>query len=120
MINKCKTEGLIYHNYPNTFIKYSNDIRCIFKNIDDYDHTKKHKTLIVFGDMIGDMLSDKKIEPIVMEPFISDKKTEHFSCIYCSIIICSFKKNIRFNYKHYCTMRIPDMEGFSFSHLSDI
>ena len=74
MINKCKTEGLIYHNYPNTFIKYSNDIRCIFKNIDDYDHTKKHKTLTVFGDMIVDMLSDKKIEPIVMEPFISDRK----------------------------------------------
>ena len=49
-------------------------MRCILKNIDDYDRGKKHKTLIVFDDMIVDMLRDKKIQPIVMEPFISDTK----------------------------------------------
>ena len=32
----------------------------IYKNIEDYDPNKKQKILIVFDDMIADMLSNKK------------------------------------------------------------
>ena len=32
----------------------------IYKNIEEYDPNKKLKILIVFDDMIGDMLSNKK------------------------------------------------------------
>ena len=37
----------------------------IYKNIDDYNPNKKRKILIVFDDLIADMLSNKKINPIV-------------------------------------------------------
>ena len=35
------------------------------KNIDEYNPNKKYKKLIVFGDTIADMLSNKKLQPIV-------------------------------------------------------
>ena len=37
----------------------------IYKNIEEYNPNKKRKILIVFDDMIADMLSNKKLNPIV-------------------------------------------------------
>ena len=45
----------------------------IYKNIEEYNSNKKRKILIVFDDMIADMLSNKKINPIVTELFIEVK-----------------------------------------------
>ena len=46
----------------------------IYKDIDDYNPNKKRKILIVFDDLIADMLSNKKINPIVNELFNREKK----------------------------------------------
>ena len=40
-------------------IGYSNDMDDIYKNIAEYNPKKKSKILIVFDDMIGDVLSNK-------------------------------------------------------------
>ena len=42
----------------------------IYKNIEVYIPNKKLKILIVFDDMISDILSNKKLNPIVTELFI--------------------------------------------------
>ena len=42
----------------------------IYKNIEEYNPNKKHKILIVFDDMIADMLRNKKCNPIVTKLFI--------------------------------------------------
>ena len=39
----------------------------IFKNIEEYNANKKRKILIMFDDMIADMLSNKKLDRIVNE-----------------------------------------------------
>ena len=39
----------------------------IYKNIEEYNPNKKRKILVVFDDMIADMLSNKKLNPIVNE-----------------------------------------------------
>ena len=39
----------------------------IYKNFEEYNPNKKRKILIVFDDMIADMVSNKKINPIVTE-----------------------------------------------------
>ena len=36
----------------------------IYKSIEEYNPNKKHKILIVFDDMIADILSNKKLNPI--------------------------------------------------------
>ena len=47
------------------------DMRDIWvKNTEEYNPNKKRKILIVFDDMIADMLSNKKLNPIVTELFI--------------------------------------------------
>ena len=66
-MNKCKGVGLKHFNNSKSFIKYLNDMNDIYKNIEEYNSNKKCKILIVFGDMIADMLSNKKLHPIVTE-----------------------------------------------------
>ena len=54
-------------NYSIAFIEYSNDIDNIYKNIEEHNRNKNYKTLIVFDDIIADMLSSKKLNPRVAE-----------------------------------------------------
>ena len=44
------------------------------KNIDEYNPDKGNKILIVFDDMIVDMIHNKKINSIVTELFIRGRK----------------------------------------------
>ena len=57
----------------------------IYENIEEYSPNKERKTLIFFGDMIADMISNKKI-------IYQKQKTKHFSCFYYTILFCSTKK----------------------------
>ena len=59
--------NLISHQ---TDIEYSNDMDDIHKNIEEYNPNRKSKILIVFDDLIADMLSNKKLNPIVTKIFI--------------------------------------------------
>ena len=59
----------------------------VYKNIEEYNPNNKRKILIVFDDMIADMLSNKKLNPMVTELFIRGrKKAKHFSCFHHAII----------------------------------
>ena len=44
------------------FIDYSQKLDDLYENLEDYNPTKKRRVLIVFGDMIADMESNKKIK----------------------------------------------------------
>ena len=46
----------------------------IYRIIEDYNPNKKRKILIVFDDMIAEILSNKKLNPIVTELFIRGRK----------------------------------------------
>ena len=37
----------------------------IYKNIEEYNLNKKRKILIVFDDIVADLLSNKKLNPII-------------------------------------------------------
>ena len=57
LINKRESTGLKHFNDPKAFIEYSNDMQDVYKNIDEYNADKEHKILIVFHDMIADMIN---------------------------------------------------------------
>ena len=91
------------------FIEYSKDMGDIYKEIEGYNQNKKRKILVVFDNMIFDMLSNKKLNPIVTEIFISDSKI----IISLGFIIQSYvaiPKNIRLNSAHYFIMKIPNKQ----------
>ena len=60
VINKREKVGLDHFNDPKAFIEYSNDMQYLYKNIEEYNIGKKRKVLIVFDDMIADMINSKK------------------------------------------------------------
>ena len=55
-------------------MEYLNDMQDVYKNIEEYNRTKKWKVLIVFDDMIADMINNNKLNPIVTELFIRGRK----------------------------------------------
>ena len=74
LINKREGVGLKHCNDLKAFIEYSNTIDDIYENIEEYNLNKERKILIVFDDMIADMLNNKKLNPIVTELFIRVRK----------------------------------------------
>ena len=59
--------GLKRLNDLKAFIDYSNDMHNVYKNIDEYNPDVENKTLIVFHDMIVDMIINRKLDSIVTE-----------------------------------------------------
>ena len=66
----------------------------IYKNIEEYSPNKKRKPLIVFDDMIADMLSNKKLNPMVTELFIRSIKLD-ISLVFIIQSLFSCAKNVR-------------------------
>ena len=46
----------------------------VYKNIDDYNPDKENKMLIVFDDVMADMIHNKKLNPVVTELFFRGRK----------------------------------------------
>ena len=57
----------------------------VYENSNEYNPNKENKILIVFDDMIADMIHNKKVNSIVTKLFIRDK-IKYFSCFYHTII----------------------------------
>ena len=55
-------------------MEYSNNMQDVYENIEDYNPIKKRKILIVFDDMIADMINNNKLNPIVTELFTRGRK----------------------------------------------
>ena len=60
LINKRESAGLTYLSDSKAFVEYSDNMDDIYKNIEEYNPNKKRNILIVFDDMITDMLSNKR------------------------------------------------------------
>ena len=58
-------------------------MKDIYKNIEEYNPNKKRKILIVFDNMIVDMLNKKNFNPIVTELFIRGRKLNLFITQSC-------------------------------------
>ena len=74
MINRRESTGLKQFNDPKAFTDYSNDMQDVYKNISEYNEDKERKILIVFDDMIADMINNKKLNSIITELFIRGRK----------------------------------------------
>ena len=82
----------------------------VYKNIDDYNPDEENKVLIVFDDVIADMIHNKKLNLIVPKLFIRGRKlnisvfiTHSYSFLVIDTMLASnnplkFRKNL-FNIK---------------------
>ena len=60
LVRRRENIAVKHFNDSKAFIEYSNDMRDVFENINDYNPDKENKILIVFDDMIADMINNKK------------------------------------------------------------
>ena len=74
LIKKHKDAGIKHLNDPNAFIECSNTMDDVYENIHDYNSSRKRKILIVFDDMIADIMTNKKFQAIIKELFIRCRK----------------------------------------------
>ena len=94
----------------------------IYRNIEECNSNKKRQILIIHDDMISDMVSNKKINPIVTKLFIRGKKV-NISFNFMAQFYFATPKNTRLNFAHYFIMEILNKQDFKqivFNHSSDI
>ena len=65
----------------------------IYKNIKENNPSKKRKVLIVFYNVIADMLSNKKASPVVTELLIRGRKL-NISLIFIIVLILLCQKTL--------------------------
>ena len=55
-------------------LKLLNYMQDVYKSVEEYNLLKKREVLIVLGDMIADMINNKKLNPVITELSITDRK----------------------------------------------
>ena len=122
LINKHEKVGLNHFNDPKAVMEYSNDKQDVYENIEDYNSIKKRKILIVFDDMIADMINNNKLNPIVTELFIRGRKL-NISIVFITQSYFKVPKDVRLHSKHFFIMKIPnkgELQQIALNHSSDI
>ena len=87
-----------------------------------YNLNKKRKILIAFDYMIADMLSNKRLSPIVTELFIKGRKL-NISLAFITPSYFAVPKDIRLNATHYFIVKGPNkqkLKQIASQNLSDI
>ena len=122
LIDKRESIGIKRFNDPEAFIEYSNDMWDVYKNIDKHNIDKEHKILIVFDDIIADMINNKKLNLLVTELFIRGRKL-NISFVFITQSYFKVPNDIRLNSTHFFIMKMPnkrELQQISLNHSSDI
>ena len=79
----------------------------VCKNIDDHNLDKENKILVVFDDMIADMIHNKQLNSIVTKLFIRGRKL-NISVVFITQSYFKFPKDVRLNTSHFFIAKIPN------------
>ena len=109
MINKRESVGLWRFNDHKAFMEYSNDMQDVYKNIEEYNIDKDRKILIVYDDMIADMINRKKLNSIMAELFIRGGKL-NIPLAFITQSYFKFPKDVRLNTTHFFITKIPNIK----------
>ena len=94
----------------------------VYENIDHYNPSRKRKILIVFDDMIADIMSNKKSQAIIKDLFIRCRKL-NISLVFITQSYFSVPKDVRLNSTHYLIMKINnkrELQNIAINHSADI
>ena len=122
LIKKGEVVGIKHVNNPNAFIECSNTMDGVYENIHDYNPGRKRKILIVFDDMIADIMNNKKFQAKIKELFIRCRKL-NISLVFITQSYFSVPKDVRLNSTHYLIMKIGnrrELQNIAINHSADI
>ena len=122
LIKKREDARIKHLNDSNAFIECSNTMDDIYENIHDYNSRRKRKILIVFDDMIADIMTKRKFQAIVKELFIRCRKL-NISLVFFTQSYFSVSKEVKLNSTHYLIMKINnkrELQNITINHSADI
>ena len=122
LIKKRENVGTKHYNDPTAFFECSNTMDDGYENIVNYNPKRDKKILIVFEDMIADIMTNKKFKAIIKELFIRCRKL-NISLVFITQSYFSVPKDVRLNSTHYLIMRINkkrELQNISINHSADI
>ena len=122
LIRNCKNTGTKHLNDSKAFIECSNTMDDVYENINDYNPSRKRKVLIIFDDMIADIMSNKKFQATIKELFIRCRKL-NISLVFFTQSYFSVPKDVRLNSTHYLIMKINnkrELQNIAINHSADI
>ena len=105
LINKREQAGIKNLSNPHAFIEYSNDMNDVLDDINNYNKNRDKKVLIIFDNMIADIMRSKKFKAIVKELFIRCRKL-NISIVFITQSYFKTPKDARLNSTHYILMKI--------------
>ena len=115
-------KGIKHVNDSNAFIECSNTMDDIYENIDNYNPSRKRKILIIFDDMITDIMTNEKFQSIIKELFIRCRKLK-ISLVFIPQSYFSVPKDVTLNSAHYFLMKINnkrESQNIAINHSADI
>ena len=121
LIKNRENAGIKHLNNSKAFIDCSNTMNDVYENIDHYNPNRKRKILIVFDDIIADIMTNKKFHSIIKELFIRCRKI-NISLVFITQSYFSVPKYIRLNSTHYFIMKINNkrqLQNIAINHFAD-
>ena len=94
----------------------------VYENIDYYNPKKDRKVLVVFDDMIADIMTNKKFQVIIKELLIRCRKL-NFLLAFIAQSYFSVPKDVRLNSRHYLIMKINnkrELQNITINYSADI
>ena len=122
LINKRETLGLDHFKDPKAFMEYSDNMEDVYENIENYNPGKKRKILLVFDDMIADMIVNKNLNPVVTELFIRGRK-RNISYLFITQSYFKVPNDVRLSSTHCFIIKTSnrrELQQIALNHLSDI
>ena len=107
LIKKRENTGIKHFNDSKVFIESSDTMNDLYENIYDYKPNRKRKILIVFDDMVADIMTNKEFQAFVKELFIRCRKL-NISLVFITQSSKDATKDVTLNLTHYLIMKISN------------
>ena len=94
----------------------------VYESINDYNPNRRRKILIVFDDMIADIMTNKKFQAIINELFIRCRKL-NILLVFITQSYFSVPKDVRLNSTHYFIMKVNnkrELQNIAINHSAHI
>ena len=94
----------------------------VYQNNDNYNQSRKVKNLILFDEMIADVMKNKKFQAIIKKIFLRSRKL-NISFAFIPQSYFSVPKDVRLNSTQYLIMKISnrrELQNIAINHSADI
>ena len=122
LIEKREDQEIKHLIDPKVFLEHSNTMDDVYNNINNCNPKRSRKILVVFDDMIADIMVNKKFQTIIKELFTRCRKLNK-PLVFIKQSFFSVPREVRLNSKNDLIMKIHnkrELRNIAINHSSGI